>query len=106
VRLEAARRALAHYALGHVLMVLGECHQAEASLREALRLDPGFFEAHSELGVNPAKVGNREDAHAEFRTAMRIRPDDPQVKANLAVLLADRAAEVQNIGPTGDPALR
>lgn len=87
-------------------MVLGECHQAEASLREALRLDPNFFEAHSELGVNLAKLGNREDALAEFRTAMRIRPDCPQVKANLALLMANRGAEIQNAGPAGYPALR
>jgi hypothetical protein len=39
-------------------------------------------------------------------TGSVVRTTRTQVKANLALLLADRAAEIQNAGPTGDPALR
>ncbi len=50
--------------------------------------------------------GDSEEAIAALRAALRIQPHDPQVKANLALLLADRGAEIQNAGPAGDPALR
>jgi protein O-mannosyl-transferase len=94
------------YALGNALMVAGEYDQAVVALRAALQPDPDLFEAHRDLGVILALRGDREEAIAALRAALRIQPDDPQVKANLALLLADRAAEIQNAGPTGEPALR
>ena len=39
-------------------------------------------------------------------TGSVVRTTGTQVKANLALSMADRAAEIQNAGPTGDPALR
>ena len=67
-------------------MVLGEYDQGRCRSATALQLDPDLFEAHRDLGVVLALRGDREEAIAALRAALRIRPDDPQVKANLALL--------------------
>jgi len=96
----------ARYGLGNALMGIGAYDQAVVALRAALQLDPDLFEAHRDLGVVLALRGDREGAIAALRAALRIRRYDPQVQANLALLMTDRAAEIQNAGPTGYPDLR
>jgi len=94
------------YVSGNAYLLIGEYNQAIVALRAALRLDPDLFEAHRDLGVVLALRGDREEAIAALRAALRIRPHDPQVQGNLALLLADRAAEIRNVETTGDPVLR
>jgi len=40
-----------------------------------LRIDPGYAEAHNNLGIALARKGRIEDAVVHFREALRIRPD-------------------------------
>ena len=69
----------------------------------ALQLDPDLFEAHRDLGVVLALRGDREEAIAALRAALRIRPDDPQVKANLAMLMAGPGGGDSARRTAGDP---
>jgi tetratricopeptide (TPR) repeat protein len=56
--------------------------------REALRSDPGAFPAANDLGVQLARIGDREAARRAFRQAVGARPDYELGWFNLGVLEA------------------
>ena len=70
-------------------MQLGQPDQAEVSFREAIRLDPGFCDAHSDLGALLAVRGQNDEARYHLETALQIRPDDPVARSNLERFLAE-----------------
>ena len=74
---------------------LGRPEEAEASSREALRLQPNFPEAHSNLGIALSDLGRLAEAEASYREALRLRPNFPEAHHNLghALLLAGRFEE-------------
>ncbi len=53
--------------MGYVLYLQHELSQAEANLREAIRKDPHFKNAHSNLGLVLAEQGKFDEALTEFR---------------------------------------
>jgi Flp pilus assembly protein TadD len=59
---------------------------AEADLREALKLAPGSAEAHAALGIL-FDVQMRPGAEAEHREAVRLAPDNPAYLNNLGFSL-------------------
>lgn len=73
----------------------GQVAEAEANLREALRLDPGSADAHYNLGVLLVRSGRKEAAEAAYREATRLRPAHAEAWNNLGGLHleAGRAAE-------------
>ena len=60
----------------------------------------------SSAGFTPDDESNSHPHMQVHPTGSVARTTGTQVKANLTLLMADRAAEVQYAGPTGDPALR
>ncbi len=40
-----------------------------------MQINPGYAEAHNNLGIALARKGKIEDAVAHFREALRIKPD-------------------------------
>lgn len=82
-----ANRALAHAAAGQTA-------QAEASLRQALALDPNHAGVNLNLGMLLAELGRLREAEQAFRTAARSDPRSAQAAFNLGVLLSrDRPEE-------------
>jgi tetratricopeptide (TPR) repeat protein len=80
-------RALAH-------ATLGQNDQAEASLRQALALDPTNAAAALNLALLLAELGRLPEAEQAFRTALKSDPQSAVAAYNLGVLLAkDRPAE-------------
>jgi tetratricopeptide (TPR) repeat protein len=73
----------------------GRGAEAEASLREALDLDPDLAEAHYNLGTLYARRGALDQAATHLGRAAELRPDDGSVQLSLAMalLLSDRALE-------------
>lgn len=69
--------------LGGLASAAGDDEVALASLREAVRLDPGNAAAHNGLGVALAEVGRLAEAAAEFRTALRLEPALAEARSNL-----------------------
>jgi Flp pilus assembly protein TadD len=62
----------------------GRLPGAIAEFETALRLAPGYAQAHNDLGVVLLYVpGRRAQAVAEFRAALSINPNDPQAQSNL-----------------------
>lgn len=77
----------------------GDAGEAVKQLQRALAIDPGFADAHNELGVIHASAGNLVEACKEFQKAIDIFPDHKLALANLSVTLGrleryDEAAAV------------
>ena len=78
------RRAGLHRALGRALQKSGRRHEAVAAYLQVLALDPSSFETHNDLGVLYAQAEDFRSAARHFEAAVRLRPDDPGARANLA----------------------
>jgi tetratricopeptide (TPR) repeat protein len=74
--------------LGNVLVVQGKPVEAVAHYREALRINPHYVHAHSNLGLALAGLGKTAEAIAEYREAGRINPEYAEAHYDLGVLLA------------------
>ncbi|HWH68033.1 MAG TPA: tetratricopeptide repeat protein, partial [Candidatus Sulfotelmatobacter sp.] len=72
---------------GEVLWKLNRRAEALEQLRQALRLDPGYWEAHYRLGEDLAVEGQIAEATAEFKETLRINPRYVKAHVNLAVAL-------------------
>ena len=72
---------------GYALAALGDYPQAIRHLREAIRIDPSFVEAHVRLGDAFAVVGRKAEALAEYRTALKLDPASAEAKAHAAFVL-------------------
>jgi tetratricopeptide (TPR) repeat protein len=57
---------------------LNQLPDAEANLRQAIRLDSGFAQAHFQLGTVLEDLDRPQDAIAELREAARIDPGYPE----------------------------
>ncbi len=74
----------ARYNLGNALQARGRLDDAIVEYREAIRLRPGFAEAHCNLGAILCQVGrDLPGGQAELREAIRLRPEDALAHYNL-----------------------
>ncbi len=86
------------YLLGEMLRALDDPVAAEAELRKAVELEPGFQKAALTLGVFLAESRRFEEAEAVFEELLKNHPIDERGHFNFAVLLLqtdrwDRALE-------------
>ena len=82
--------AVAHINLGNLLKKLGKDADAEASYRQAIRIDPKHAHAHANLGLMLENLGKDADAEASYREAIRLDPKYAGPHWNLADLLEKR----------------
>jgi len=75
----------AEYAIGTILGQQGRTADAIAHFTEAVRLEPGFAEAHFNLGIAEMTLGNLAEAEDHFALALRVHPDDANAHYNLGV---------------------
>src|SRR5262249_715753 len=59
-------------------------------LRAALQINPGYAGARNGLATALRKIGRLDEAILEYREALRLKKDNPQIHTNLALALADR----------------
>jgi serine/threonine-protein kinase len=83
--------AVAHNNLGAILcdQVL-DYRAAEAAFRQAIRFDPDDDSARRNLGHALRHQGKVEEAIAEYRTAIKLKPDYAETHVTLGALLCDR----------------
>ena len=60
---------------------------AELHYREAIRLWPGYGEAHNNLAILLQQRGELTEAEEHYRAALEARPEDPEAHYNYALLL-------------------
>jgi Flp pilus assembly protein TadD len=80
----------AHYHLGRALFVRGDLEGAKLHYLETARLDPKA-PVHNALGVVYFRLGQPSEAIAQFKGALRLRPDDAEAAENLRFALATAA---------------
>lgn len=75
----------AHYALANLLQSTNRMADALTEFRASLAqwTGPASASAHNDYGVTLARLGRLDEAAAEFREALRLRPDHPDARANL-----------------------
>jgi tetratricopeptide (TPR) repeat protein len=56
------------------------------SYKQAIRIDPDYAEAHSNLGLAYGESGRYEEAIESFRQTIRIDPDDAKTHACLGAI--------------------
>ena len=86
--LAATPTSMAHQNLAVVLLRLDRLSEAEAHMREAIRLEPDGAEGYSGLGAALARQGRVADAIEAYREAVRLEPSLASAHANLGVALA------------------
>jgi len=103
----------AHYALGAALAAPGgDAARAEASFREAIRLQPDYEQAHLNLAIVLSQRGRQEEARYHFEIALRLRPDYALAHLNFGLMLrgsgrGEQAAEhFREAAKGSDPAVR
>jgi Flp pilus assembly protein TadD len=87
----AGKRTLAaqmELTMGRTVELKGDADGAVQYYREAVRMDPNFFEAHTNLGSLLAAAGKPEEALVEFQAAVRLRPGTPAAHKELGTQLA------------------
>jgi len=77
----------AHYHLGRALFVKGDFEGAKVHYLETARLDPKA-PVHNGLGVVYIRLGQTSEAIAQFKEALRLRPDDADAAENLRFAVA------------------
>ena len=60
---------------------------ARLHYQEALRIQPGYAEAHNNLAVILLKEGRIAEAEAGFREALKYKPDLAEAHNNLGMAL-------------------
>ena len=77
-------------ARGRSKEAMAALEQGVASLREAVRLNPGAYAARVNLGRALLSQGKRDEAVAEFREGIRLKPDSARARHNLGLALSYR----------------
>jgi len=74
--------------------------KAAAKLEEALRIDPDYRDAHTNLGALYARAGRLEEARQHFLRALEIGPPDVIIYSNLswACLALRQVSEAEEFG--------
>lgn len=80
--------AMMQYTHANHLMGLGCVRDATLHYEAALRISPGFAEAHNNLGVALLSAGRRESAAEHFLAATRYKAGYADAHANLGLTLA------------------
>ncbi len=84
---KASKAAAYNVQLGIAYLNQGDIALAKEKLDRALTEDPESADVHSARAMLFQRMGDPGKADAEFRTALRLAPHDPEVANNYAVYL-------------------
>lgn len=76
-----------------VLDLQGQHKSAEALLRSALKLDPGYGPTHYNLARQLVRAGRLDEALAELDAAAKIEPENPTYTLRMAELLLEQGQD-------------
>jgi len=81
------RRAWDAFRAAQKAHTAGDTEKSIQHLQEALRIDPDFAEAHSDLAATYAQMGRTDEALEQAETAFKLNPQLPEAGCNFALLL-------------------
>jgi tetratricopeptide (TPR) repeat protein len=84
---ESPSAAFVHNGFGVVLEERGRTAEAREEFLTALRLEPGYGDAHRSLADLYSEAGLLDEAIAEFRLALQVNPEDPVLRDHLGYVL-------------------
>lgn len=90
-------RARIHTELGAMYYQSGNLSVALDELRIALNADSGYYQAYSIRGLVHGALREHAKAEDDFRRALNIAPNDPEVNNNYGWYLCDSGKERQSI---------
>lgn len=90
-------RARIHTELGSMYFQAGNPGVALDELRIALSADSGYFQAYSVRGLVHASLREFDKAEDDFRHALNLAPNDPEVNNNYGWYLCETGKERQSI---------
>jgi tetratricopeptide (TPR) repeat protein len=85
------RYAEAHNNLAACLIRAGNVSEGVQHYREAIRIEPDYLNAHVNLGKVLMRRGDIDEAIFHFERALEIGGEDPEIRAALERLRAERA---------------
>ena len=80
-------RAVSEFIKAEMAWKAGKNAESIERLEKALKLDPGYMEAHNNLGIKLLAGGQRERAAQEFRKSIELDPNAAPAHLNLAICL-------------------
>lgn len=86
---KAPQQCDALHLLGVIAHQKGDDNGAVDLIRKALAINPGFAEAHNNLGDALQSLGNYDEAVSAYERALEIRPDFPEAHNNLGTVFHD-----------------
>lgn len=81
----AAKQADAAFRAGYEAANAGDLQKARRSFAEVVRLEPKIPEGHAALGSVLLNLGQPEEAAAELKRGLALKPGDSEMEMNLAV---------------------
>jgi len=90
------------FSKGQRAALKGDSAEAMEQFRTAVRIDPEFADAYSELGTLQASLGNLAEAAGQFQKAVDLVPDHRLALPNLCIVLAN----LKRYGEAGPMAVR
>ena len=101
-------KARKEFQKGVAASLAGDHDTAEVHYRNAIRIDPGYLEAHNNLGARVMIRGQWKEAMEELEIANRLDPSSSSVHANLGVVYLElgdfkKAEGVGRLASTLDP---
>jgi type IV pilus assembly protein PilF len=94
---KAHEAAIYNVQLGLAYMNQGDLQRAQDKLDRALSQDPNSPDVHSARATLFARLGNKDKADTEFRSALRLAPHDPRVVNNYAVYLCQNGRHDEGV---------
>lgn len=85
----APDRGETHFALASNLRRLKRTEEAERHYRQALEVDSGFLPVYQDLGRLFYSQSRFEEAASVYRAWLKIRPDEPVPRHNLAAIMGE-----------------
>ncbi len=80
-----AKQADAAFRAGYEAANAGDLQKARSFFAEVVRLEPKIPEGHAALGSVLLNLGHPEEAAAELKRGLALKPGDPEMEMNLAV---------------------
>jgi protein O-GlcNAc transferase len=77
--------AVASFRAGMAAQQRGELEPAAAAYRRAIEIEPGFAEAHANLGAVLARLGRTDEAMREYERALALDPRLNAARVNLGL---------------------